>query len=181
MQTGARARLGLLVACFAAACGGHSTPAQPSTPILPTGTYRLTLTMSATGDPICTDAGCAAASACGTTGGVVAVSVPIEVRAERTGDEIAIHPVEPSATFRMNLRVTGLAVSGTVSGQVRSGGVVVATDGTGPQSAAVVTGLAAPGPRSATGTLEGVMTLDGAGCSNKAHRWDLDQPLPFLN
>ena len=107
---------------------------------------------------------------------------PIEVRAERTGDEIAIHPVEPSATFRMNLRVSGIAVSGTASGQVRSGEVVMATGGGRSQSAAVVTGIAAPaGPRFATGTLEGVITFDGAGCSNNAHRWDLDQPLPFRN
>jgi len=178
MQTGARARLGLLVACMAAACGEHSTPVQPSTPILPTGAYRLTLTMSATGDPVCT--GCAEVRPCGTTGGVVAVSVPIDVRAERTGDEIAIRPVEPSATFRMNLRVSGIAVSGTASGQVRSGTSVAATDGGRPQSAAVAPGIAAPGPpRFATGTLEGVITFDGAGCSNNAHRWDLDQPLPF--
>jgi hypothetical protein len=179
MQTGARARLGLLVACIAAACGEHSTPMQPSIPILATGAYQLTLTMSVTGDPVC--AGCAEVRPCGTTGGVgVAVSVPLEVRAERTGDEIAIRPVEPSATFRMNLRVSGIAVSGTASGQVRSGTSVVATDGGTPQSAALVTGIAAPGPpRFATGTLEGVITLNGAGCSNNAHRWDLDQPLPF--
>src|SRR5215217_6535877 len=164
MQTGARARLGLLVACMAAACGEHSTPVQPSTPILPTGAYRLTLTMSATGDPVCT--GCAEVRPCGTTGGVVAVSVPIDVRAERTGDEIAIRPVEPSATFRMNLRVSGIAVSGTASGQVRSGTSVAATDGGRPQSAAVAPGIAATGPpRFATGTLEGVITFDGAGCS----------------
>jgi hypothetical protein len=167
---------------MAAACGGPSTPVQPSTAILPTGAYRLTLTMSVTGDPICTGAGCARVSQCGATGGVVAVSVPIEVRAERTGDDIAIHPVEPSATLRMNLRVTGIAVSGTASGQVRSGGVVVATDGARPQSVAVLTGIAAPGPaRFAAGTLEGVITVDGAGCSNNAHRWDLDAPLPFQN
>jgi len=180
MQTCAR-RLGLVVACIAAACGERSTPVQPSAPILPTGAYRLTLTMSATGDPICTGAGCAAVSPCGNPGGVIAVSVPIEVRAERTADEIVIHPVEPSATFRMNLRVSGIAVSGTASGQVRSGGVVVGTDGGRSQSAAVVTGIAAPGPRFAAGTLEGVITIDGAGCSNNAHHWDLDQPLPFRN
>jgi hypothetical protein len=179
MQTGAHARLGLLLACMAAACGEHSTAVQPSTAILPTGAYRLTLTMSVTGDPICTGAGCAAVSSCGTTGGVVAVSVPIEVRAERTDDELAIHPVDPSATFRMNLRVSGNAVSGTASGQVRSGGVVVATDGGRAQSVAVVTGIAAPGPRVAAGTLAGVITFDEAGCSNSAHRWALDQPLPF--
>ena len=96
---------------------------------------------------------CAAVSPCGSTGGVVAVSVPIDVRAERTGHEIAIHPAEPSATFRMNLRVSGIALFGTASGQVRSGGVVVATDGGRPQSAAVVTGIAASGPRVAAGTL----------------------------
>jgi hypothetical protein len=178
MQRGVRARLGLFVACMAAACGEHSTPVQPS-PILPTGAYRLTLTMSVSGDRVCTGAGCAALSPCGTTGGVVAVSVPIEVRAERTGDDIVIHPVEPSATLRMNLRVSGIAVSGSASGQVHSGGILVATEGGRPQSAAVVTGIAASGPRFATGTLEGVITMDGAGCSNNAHRWDLDQPLPF--
>ena len=174
----ARARLSLLVACMAAACGEQSTPVQPSTPILPTGAYRLTLTMSVTGDPICTGAGCAAVIPCGTPGGLVSVSLPIEVRAERTGNEIAILPVEPAATFRMNLRVSGMAVSGTASGEVSSGRMVVA--GARPQSAAVVAGIAAPaGPRFATGTLEGVITVDAAGCSNNAHRWDLDQPLPF--
>jgi hypothetical protein len=170
-------RVVLLVACMAAACGEHSAPVQPST-TLQTGTYRLTLTMSVSGDPICTGAGCAV-NPCDSTGGVVASSLPIDVRAERTGDEIAIHPVEPSATFRMNLRLSGIALSGTASGQVRSGGVVVATDGGRPQSAAVVTGIAAPGgPRFAAGTLEGVIAFDGAGCLNNAHRWDLDQ-FPF--
>lgn len=174
----ARARLGLVVACMAAACGEHSTPVQPSTPILQTGAYRLTLTMSVTGDPICTGDGCAAVIPCGTPGALVSVSLPIEVRAERIGDEILILPVEPAATFRMNLRVSGIAVSGTASGEVSSGKMVVT--GAMPQSAAVVTGIAVPaGPRVATGTLEGVITLDAAGCSNNAHRWDLNQPLPF--
>jgi hypothetical protein len=182
MQTRARARLGLVVACIAAACGESSTPVQPSAPILQTGQYRLILTMSATGDPICTGAACAEVSLCGKPGGFVAVSLPIEIRVERTGDDIAILPVEPSATFRMNLRVSGIAVSGTASGQVRSGGVVLTADGGRSQSAAVVTGIAAPaGPRFATGTLDGVITFDGAGCSNNAHRWDLDLPFPFRN
>ena len=176
----ARVRLGLLVACMAAACGERSTPVQPSTPILQSGAYRLTLTMSLTGDATCAGAGCAAVNPCGTTGGPVAVILPIEVRGERTGDELAIHPVEPSATFRMNLRVSGIAVSGLASGQVRSGGVVVTIAGGRPQTAAVITGTAAPaGPRFATGTLDGVIMFDEAGCSNNAHRWDLDQPLPF--
>jgi hypothetical protein len=158
---------------------------QPSTDISPasnlaTGTYLLTLTMSETGDPICTGAGCVAVSLCASTGGVqpIAVSVPIQVRAERTGDVVAIYPVEASATFRMNLRISGIALSGTTSGQFRSGALVVAIDGGRPQSVAMVTGIAAPGPRFASGTLDGAIMMGGAGCSNNAHRWSLDLSQP---
>ena len=108
---------------------------------------------------------------------------PIEVRApahrrrDRNSPRGAVGDVsdESAGQWDRRIRYTSL-------GQVRSGEVVMATGGGRSQSAAVVTGIAAPaGPRFATGTLEGVITFDGAGCSNNAHRWDLDQPLPFRN
>jgi hypothetical protein len=105
----------------------------------------------------------------------------MEVRAEHHGNEIAIRPVEPSATLRLNLRISGVALSGTASGEFRSGHLVMAVTGATAQNAAGVTGIAVPGtgPRFATGTLEGVIMFNGAGCSNNAHSWDLDAPLPF--
>jgi hypothetical protein len=88
-------------------------------------------------------------------------------------------PVEPSATFRMNLGVSGISVSGTAAGEVNSGGGgVLGAAGARPQSAAVVTGIATAGPFVATGTIDGVIMIDEAGCSNNGHRWALDQLLP---
>lgn len=179
-----RARLWLFVACMQAACGGGTSPVQPSTPtIFPpttiaTGEYRLMLTMSTSGDPVCTGSGCVTASLCVSTGGVqpIAISVPIEVRAERTGDDVAIRPEDGSATFRMNLRISGAALSGTASGQFRSGGHVVTVDGGTPQSAATVMGTTAP--VFASGSLEGAIMIGGAGCSNNGHRWSLLPRLP---
>lgn len=110
-------------------------------------------------------------------GGVqpIAVSVPIEVRAERMGDVVEIRPEDGSATFRMNMLITGVALYGTASGQFRSGSLVVTVDGGSPQSAATVTGSTVPVFASgfASGSLEGSIMVGGAGCSNNGHRWSL--------
>jgi hypothetical protein len=42
-----------------------------------------------------------------------------------------------------------------------------------------VTGIAVAGPLSATGALEGAITVNDAGCSNNAHRWTLAERLLF--
>lgn len=152
---------------------------QPSRPngsastSLASGPYRLTLSMSTTGDSVCNNgSGCVSASLCLSSGGVqlIGVSVPIEVRVERTGDDVVIRAEDGSATFGMNLRIRGSALAGTASGEFRSGGHVVTVDGGSPQSAATVTGTTAPFP---SGSLEGAITIGGAGCSNNGHRWSL--------
>lgn len=158
---------------------------QPSAPDasradLVTGEYRLTLTMATTGKPICAGGFCTSSSLCASTGNVqpVSISEVIKVRAERTGDDFVIRPVDSSATFRINLKIDGTAVGGTASGEFRSGQWVVAIgDGTS-QSAATVTGIVGRAPIFVLGALDGGIMMNGSGCSNNAHRWSLDALLP---
>lgn len=133
--------------------------------------------MSTTGDPVCTEGGCATLSLCVSAAGaqLIGISMPIEVRAERTGDEVAIRPLDPSATLRLNLRIAGAQISGTAAGHVISGGHVVSVDGGKPQSAAAVTGTTASVFPS--GSLHGAVSIDGSGCSNNGHAWSLRPPL----
>lgn len=135
------------------------------------------LTLATVGDPVCTGGGCLTMSLCASAAGVqlIGISVPIEVLVERMGDDVTIRPEDGSATFRMNLRVSGTTLSGTASGQFRSGGYVVTVDGGTPQSAATVTGTTVP--VFASGSLEGAVMIGGAGCSNNGHRWSLVPPL----
>jgi hypothetical protein len=76
----------------------------------------------------------------------------------------------------MYLRVNGSAVSGTASGEVRSGGVLVAVNGGTPGSTATLTGITTR--LFVSGTLDGAVMIGGAGCSNNGHRWSLGPRVP---
>lgn len=165
-----------LVLVSLAACGARSTPTRPSpaTVDLASGSYNLVLTMSTTGDPTCTGVGCSTASLCyGISGAapLVAISVPAAVRVERVADAVTVRPDDATATFRMDLQIAGTALSGTASGQYRSGATTVRVDNGTPVGAAVVTGtLLAP---FVSGRLTGAIDIGGTGCSNDGHRWTL--------
>ena len=155
--------------------GGHSTPAAP-TPItavadLVPGTYALTLTMSQQGDPVCNGGFCTSVGLC------IGMSPPVRTLAtvvslDRSGDAVTIRPQDPSATFRLDLRIAGTALAGTASGQFRDGALQISVAGPG-QSPGVATGTMLAG--SVAGRIDGQVSIGGYSCSNNGHMWTLTQ------
>ena len=154
------------------ACGGHSTPTSPTSAVLDLvpGSYALTLTMSQHGE--CPDGTsiCMTISLCVGAGGPSASTVTTVVRLDRSGDAVTIRPEDPSATFRLDLHVTGSDVAGTASGEFRDGALRVAV-ASGGKSAAAATGTVLTA--SVAGKLDGDLSIGGYGCANNGHTWTL--------
>jgi len=138
------------------------------TPSLTSGSYRLTLSMAPTGaSGIST---CAMAIG-GPLPPFSAVFVPTSVHVERAGNSATITPDDPSATFRMQLQIAGAALSGTASGQYRSSATPITVTGTSSAAPAVVRGIL--GSDSASGVLDGTVSVDSMSCTNNGHEWTL--------
>ena len=147
-------RLSLLMVL--AGCGG-SAPSAPTrstnTPTLlnpASGTYQLTIAMSQVGQQ-CVGAGCFSSGLCIIASG-------------------ATPPPPVTATFAMQLHMSGADLSGTASGSFTDGKTTL-TLGFSSQSA-----LAVAGTRSATtihGTFEGQLGSGSYSCSNNGHLWTL--------
>lgn len=169
---------GLAVSLIVTACGGHSTPAAPS-PVLDLvpGSYALTLSISQTGDPVCTAAGCFATSVCvGNSGASTVRTVTGGVRLERAGDAVIIRPDDPSSTFRLDLQITGNALTGSASGQFRDGGLQLSVEPRSGAQAAAATGTVMS--VSVAGKIDGQVSIGGYGCSNNGHGWTLTPRRP---
>jgi hypothetical protein len=163
----------LLLATLAlTACGG--TPTAPSTPApqsagpLDSGSYLLTVTMATSGTSGFTT--CASLTI-DTSAVLVGVAVPTPVHVERTGTIVTIAPDDASATFRMQLQVAGANLSGTASGQYSSSATTVAVAGRSGAAPATLIGLL--GGASASGMLDGTVSVDSGTCSNNGHSWTL--------
>ena len=161
------------------ACGGHTTPAAPSPAVLDLvpGSYALTLSMSQTGDPVCTAAGCFATSVCvGNSDASTVRTLTGAVRLERIGDAVTIRPDDPSSTFRLDLQITGTALGGSASGQFRDGGLQLSVEPRAGAQAAAATGTVMSA--SVAGKIDGQVSIGGYGCSNNGHGWTLTPRRP---
>jgi len=163
----------LIVSMTLLGCGSASTPAAPTSAAglnLVDGTYRLTLSMSSSGEPTCNNNGvCLTVSLCG--GGANPPSLrPVitMARLERIGDQITLRAEDPSSTLVFDLRIAGNALSGTASGQLREGALQIVV---GEGHAAIATGLVLP--TAVTGKLDGQLSTGGYSCSNNGHTWAL--------
>src|SRR5256885_715097 len=149
------------------ACGSHATPAAPSPAVLDLvpGAYVLTLTLSQTGDPSCTGSVCTSLSLCvGDSGASPVRTLATVVRLDRAGDAVTIRPDDSSATFRLDLQVSGAAVGGTAAGHFRDGALQISVEpGGGEQSAAVATGTVLA--TSVVGKIKGDVAIGGYSCS----------------
>jgi hypothetical protein len=133
--------------------------------------------MSTTGDGT-SGANTSSTSCYGIPDGIIGVSVPTFVQVDHAATTIVIRPVDPSATFRMDLQISGAAMSGSASGQYAVGPAIVRVDNGTPGSAAVATGALLPSPISiVTGKITGTVDVGGIGCSNNGHSWTLSAAL----
>jgi hypothetical protein len=111
------------------------------------------------------------------------ISVPTTVQVDRAGNSVTIRPMDSAATFRMDLQISGAAISGTASGQYPDGVSVLRVDNGTPGTAATATGtLLTSSVLVATGNIAGTVEVAGIRCANNGHSWMLsavpDFPMP---
>jgi len=160
---------GVPVLIFMASCGGRSMSPTASTPVpaLPSGAYVLSITIG----------GGAQFTACVSSGAVDIGGLATNVELQHTGNSVTIQPDDSTATFRMDLQMSGATLSGTASGQFLVTGRIVAVAGQG-QSPAAAVGMASnsgaagnlTGNVSASGTsgtvgAGGIISTGGLGCN----------------
>ena len=138
---------------LAASCGGGSMSPTVATPVpsLPSGAYVLnvTITGAATGFSSCVGSGGMADP------GVLATNVELQ----HTGNTVTIQPDDSTATFRMDLQMSGATLLGTASGQfLITGGRVVAVAG---QGGSVVPAVGTASSSGAAGNLNGNVSVSG--------------------
>jgi hypothetical protein len=116
---------------LAPSCGGGLTPPTISTPVpaLPSGPYVLNVSIGGGGGQF---------STCVSSGALDTGALAANVELQHTGSAVAIQPDDSTATFRMDLQMSGATLSGTATGQFLSTGRVVAVAGQGAAAAAVV-------------------------------------------
>jgi len=146
-----------------------STGAPASSASLASGSYVLTVSMSTSGTSGFSS--CVSLTIDGASPGFAAVFVPTPVHLERVGNSVTISPDDPSATFRMQLQIAGATLSGTASGQYRTSATPIAVTGRPSDTPAAVIGTI--GLVSASGVLEGTVSIDGFSCTNNGHSWML--------
>jgi hypothetical protein len=136
---------------FSASCGGGAMSPTVSTPVpaLPSGAYVLSVSFGGGG-------GISACVSSGMEPGALATNVELQ----HSGNTVTIQPDDSTATFRMDLQMSGTTLSGPVSGQFLSTGRVVAVAGQG-GSAAVAVGTATSS--GAAGNLTGNVSANGPG------------------
>lgn len=143
------------VAAFliAASCGGGSMSPTASTPIptLLSGAYVLSvsITGSAVGFSFCV----------GTPPLADIGALTTNVELQHTGNTVTIQPDDSTATFRMDLQMSGATLSGTASGQFVSAGRTVAVTGQGGSTATAAGTASSSG---AAGNLTGNVSASGS-------------------
>jgi hypothetical protein len=162
----------VVAAALAVACGSAGpAPTAPSSvatgPVLnlTSGSYRFTLTMATSGT--------STPSVCVTINGspMDVTPAPTDVTLVRDGDNAVARAADPDATLRLTLQLSNGQISGIASGTYKSGTRVVDIE---PGVAAI--GVPLEGKLrsdSAAGTLSGMVTINGVGCSNNSHMWTL--------
>lgn len=146
----------LAAAIFAASCGGRTMSPTVSTPVasLPSGAYVLTV--SSTGSPT-------GFNACvGNDFTQLGVAPPTNVQVDHTGDTVTILPDDSTATFRMDLKMSGAVVLGRASGKYLSGAVLVAVTGLKSDIADASGTVAESG---VAGNLTGWVAVGGVSCN----------------
>jgi hypothetical protein len=172
-----RGALFLATLALTVSCGGGPMAPSPSGSSLPaaslaSGPYLLTVSMATSGSSGFST--CVSQSIGGQAPAFGAIFVPTPVQVDRSGDTIIITPDDPAATFRMQLEQSGANLSGTAAGQFHSTSIVVTVSGGTSGSAGVVTGVVRPvGPASASGVIDGTISVEGLSCSNNGHSWTL--------
>ena len=164
--------LALTLTVLGSCGGGPMAPstAAPSTPAsLDSGSYLLTVSMSTSGTSGFSS--CVSLTIQGTPPPSAARSAATPAHVERAGTSVTITPDDPSATFRMQLQIASANLSGTASGQYRSSATPIAVVGRAAGTPAAATGTI--GPVSASGVLEGAVSVDAMTCTNNGHAWSL--------
>jgi len=159
-----------------ASCGG-STPVGPSgtggpanPPVfsaLPSGPYLLSVSMATSGSGGFST--CVSITIGGATPTPVTAPVSASVHVVHDGSIVIVTPDDPTATFRMDLQVSGLALAGTAAGQYQGSGTTMTVGGGAGSAAATGTF----GPSTVSGTLDGTVTAGGTSCTNNGHTWVL--------
>ena len=167
-----RALVALTLLCTAA-CGGSpmapSSGAPPATGSLESGSYLLTVSMATSGASGFSTCVSLTIIGDGIVPPLVGIFAPAPVHVERNGSSVTITPDDPAATFRMQLQLAGGTLSGTASGQYRSGTMPIAVSGRSSDTGAVVAGIV--GTASVTGALDGTVSDGTMSCSNNGHGW----------
>ena len=133
------------------------------------GLYTLTINVSMSGNPICNGSGiCASVSLC--VGTPDTAPARIEVAIDRSGDEATVRAADGSQSLAMRLNTASVPATGSISGTARDArGVAVDVKGT-------LTGQGSTNPAiAASGSIDGDVTIGGAGCSNNGHTWTLSR------
>jgi len=138
---------------LAASCGGRAMSPTVSTPVaaLPSGAYVLSVEIGGGGGQF---------SACVGSPGIQdpgALSTNVELR--HSGNTVSIQADDPTATFRMDLQMSGSTLLGTASGQFPITGRTVAVAGQGGSAAAAVGSASSSG---AAGNLTGNVSVSGS-------------------
>jgi hypothetical protein len=151
---------------LAASCGGSMSPtASTPIPALPSGAYALSVTVGGTAT-----IGGFTFSACVSGPGPVQYTdpPPTNVELQHTGNTVTIQPDDSTATFRMDLQMSGATLSGTASGQFGRAGTLVIVGGMNGEPAAAVGTASGSG---AAGNLTGNVSASGMGCN--AGNWSV--------
>lgn len=134
---------------FAASCGGSSPTSSTPVPSLSSGAYVLNVSLGGGGAQL---------MVCGGNPTLNAGPLSTNVGLQHSGSTVTIQPDDSTATFRMNLQMSGATLAGTASGQFLSAGNVVGVGGQG-DSPAVVAGTASSS--GAAGNLTGNVSASG--------------------
>lgn len=153
-----RRGLALAAAILAASCSGRMTSPTASTPVapLPSGAYVLTVSIT----------GGVGISFCVRNGvpppGQPGAGLPTNVQVEHSGNTVTIQPEDATATFRMDLQMSGTVVSGTASGEYLSGSMPVTVTGSKSDIADAIGTVAGSG---AAGNINGSVAVPGVSCN----------------
>jgi hypothetical protein len=139
------------VLVFAASCGGGPmSPTASAVPALPSGAYALNVEIGGGGSQF---------TACVGAPGVDTGALATNIQLQHIGNTVTIQPDDPTATFRMDLQMSGATLSGTASGQFLVSGRVVAIAGLKGDPAAAAVGTASSS--GAAGNLNGNVSVSG--------------------
>jgi hypothetical protein len=126
-----------------------ASPTATPVSALPSGAYVLNVSIGGGGGLF---------TACVSSGALDIGGLATNVELQQTGNTVTIQPDDSTATFRMELQMSGATLSGTASGQFLSTGRVVAVGGQGESPAAAVGTASSSG---AGGNLTGNVSASG--------------------